>query len=132
METSGTGATSDPRRRVGQRGEDVAAAHLAATGLEVVARNWRQRTGEVRGELDLIALDHARATVVVCEVKTRRGDRYGGPLLAVTPRKQAHIRALTLALLTAAELPYRNVRFDVVGIRLDTTPPEVRHVVAAF
>lgn len=127
-----TPRTPDPRRRLGHAGEDLAASTLAAAGLEVVARNWRQTTGEVRGELDLIALDHARATVVVCEVKTRRGERYGGPLTAVTPRKQARIRALTVALLRTGELPYRTVRFDVVGVRTDTTPPTVQHVPAAF
>lgn len=132
MDTSPAPSDPDLRAATGARGEDLAARHLEEAGLEVVARNWRQTTGEVRGELDLVALDHDRATVVVCEVKTRRGDRYGGPLVAVTPRKQAHIRALTVAILAAAELPYRNVRFDVVGIRLDTRPPEVQHVVGAF
>ncbi|MBW3659634.1 MAG: YraN family protein, partial [Actinobacteria bacterium] len=89
-------------------------------------------TGEVRGELDVIALDHATATVVVCEVKARSSDRFGGPLVAVTPRKQAQIRALTVAFLRGGELPYRTVRFDVIGVRLETMPPQVQHVVAAF
>ncbi|MBW3659489.1 MAG: YraN family protein, partial [Actinobacteria bacterium] len=61
MDTSRTPSELDRRARIGARGEDVAAAHLADLGLEVVARNWRQRTGEVRGELDVIALDHATA-----------------------------------------------------------------------
>ncbi|MBW3621020.1 MAG: YraN family protein [Actinobacteria bacterium] len=132
MDTSRTPSTAAARTSVGARGEDVAAAYLVAQGLEVVARNWRQTTGEVRGELDLVALDHGTATVVVCEVKTRRSDRFGGPLAAVTPRKQAQIRALTVAFLRAGELPYRTVRFDVVGIRLDAVPPLVKHVAAAF
>lgn len=120
------------RGAVGRRGEDLAAEHLTAQGLDVVARNWRLATGELRGELDLVALDHAAGLVVVCEVKTRRGDGYGGPLAAVTPRKQARIRALTVALLTVAELPYRTVRFDVVGVWLTSGHPRVRHVVRAF
>lgn len=132
MDTSSTPPSVDPRTGVGARGEDIAAAYLAAEGLEIVARNWRQSTGEVRGELDLVALDHATATVVVCEVKTRRSDRFGGPLAAVTPRKQAQIRAITVAFLRAGELPYRTVRFDVVGVRLDAVPPRIEHVRAAF
>lgn len=132
MDTPRTPPSADRRAAVGAHGEDIAARHLTAAGLEVVARNWRQATGEVRGELDIIALDHATATVVVCEVKTRRGDRFGGPLAAVTPRKQSQIRTLAVAFLRAGELPYRTVRFDVVGVRLDVSPPRVQHVVAAF
>lgn len=122
----------DDRSAVGARGEELAAAHLRDEGLEVVARNWRWASGDLRGELDLVALDHARGTVVVCEVKTRRGDAFGGPLAAVTPRKQAKIRALTVALLTGGDLPYRTVRFDVVGVWLQGPAPRIEHLVAAF
>lgn len=122
----------NPRTTLGARGEQLAAAHLAETGLEVVARNWRLTSGELRGELDLVALDHTTGTVVVCEVKTRRGEGYGGALAAVTPRKQARIRSLTVALLTSAQLPYRRVRFDVVAVRLTGGRPRIQHLVAAF
>lgn len=104
---------------LGPFGERLAVAHLTGDdGLEVVACNWRLRTGQVRGELDVVALDHQRRTVVVAEVKARRSDRHGGPLVAVTPRKQAKIRSLTAAMLRAGDLPYRRVRFDVVGVWL--------------
>ncbi len=121
-----------PRAALGARGEELAAAYLTELGLEVVGRNWRLRAGELRGELDLVALDHREGLVVVCEVKTRRGDGFGGPLAAVTAAKQAKIRSLTLALLPTAELPYRTVRFDVVGVRLDGPSPRIDHVVRAF
>lgn len=103
---------------LGPEGERLAVAHLTADGLEVVLRNWRLSTGEVRGELDAVALDHAARTVVVTEVKARRSDRHGGPLAAVTPRKQSRIRSLTAAMLRGVDLPYRRVRFDVVGVWL--------------
>ncbi len=104
---------------LGPEGERLAVAHMSGDdGLEVVLRNWRLRTGEVRGELDVVALDHAARTVVVAEVKARRSDRHGGPLAAVTPRKQAKIRSLTAAMLREVDLPYRRVRFDVIGVWL--------------
>ena len=104
---------------LGPLGEDLAVAHLTADdALEVVARNWRVGSGAVRGELDVVALDHARSTVVVAEVKARRSDRHGGPLAAVTPRKQARIRSLTALFLREAALPYRRVRLDVVAVWL--------------
>lgn len=119
-------------QRTGAIGEDLAARHLAAQGLEVVARNWRVARGDLRGELDLVALDHDARTVVVVEVKTRRGDGFGGALAAVTPRKQARIRRLAVAFLVDAQLPYRQVRLDVVAVRLDRDPPTIDHVVGAF
>ena len=71
------------RRRLGDLGESLAAAHLEEDGLEVVARNWRLRAGELRGELDLVAVDRAGGLVVVCEVKTRRdAHRFDGALVA--------------------------------------------------
>lgn len=120
------------RQRTGAVGEDLAARHLAGQGLEVVARNWRIARGDLRGELDLVALDHDARTVVVVEVKTRRGDGFGGALAAVTPRKQARIRRLAVAFLLDARLPYRQVRLDVVAVRLDHDPPTIDHVAGAF
>lgn len=101
--------------------------------MVVVARNWRLAAGELRGELDLVALQRDGSVLVVCEVKTRRSDRFGGPLVAVTPRKQARIRALAAAFLRETVIPHRSVRFDVIGIRLRRGgPPQVSHVERAF
>lgn len=121
-DTAGTGAT----------GEQLACELLTARGLEVVARNWRVADGDLRGELDVVALDHDAHVVVVVEVKARRGGGFGGPVAAVTPRKQARLRRLAVAFLVAADLPYRQVRFDVVGVRLDHAPPSLEHVREAF
>jgi putative endonuclease len=121
------------RTGLGQLGEDLAARHLALDdGLEVIARNWRLATGELRGELDVVALDHARACVVVCEVKTRRdAERFGGALSAVPPRKRAKVRALTGAFLREAALPYGRIRLDVVAVDLGRCPV-LHHVQAAL
>lgn len=120
------------RTRTGAVGEQLACDLLTHLGLEVVARNWRISAGELRGELDVVALDHDTRTVVMIEVKTRRGGGFGGPLAAVTPRKQAKIRRLAVAFLMAADLPYHQVRFDVVAVRLDHDPPHLDHIVEAF
>jgi putative endonuclease len=126
-----------PRRSddpLGIVGERLAVAHLVDDdGLDVSQRNWRVRTGEVRGELDVVALDHVAGLVVIVEVKARRSDAQGGPLAAVTPRKQQRIRALTGRLLAESELPYRRVRFDVVGLWLPRGQAgRLEHVQGAF
>lgn len=117
---------------VGSHGEDLAVAHLQARGLEVVARNWRIAAGDLRGELDVVALDHSAGLVVIVEVKTRSGRGYGGALAAVTPRKQRRLRRLAAAFLVDARLPYRQVRFDVIGITLDRREPDLVHVEGAL
>jgi putative endonuclease len=113
-----------PRRPTGELGEALAARHLEHDdGLEVVARNWRLRAGELRGELDVVAVDHARTLVVVVEVKARRdAGRFGGAISAVPPRKARQVRALTAAFLRDAALPYRRVRLDVVAVDLGPRP----------
>lgn len=124
----------DPRTPIGERGEDLAVVHLVEDDrLEVVQRNWRLPTGELRGELDVVALDHDRRLVVVVEVKARRGNSHGGPLAAVTPRKQAQVRRLVGAYLPGADLPYRRVRLDVVALWLpDRGPRRLEHLEGAF
>lgn len=111
-------------RAIGRLGEDLAAHHLRADDrLEIVARNWRLTAGDLRGELDLVAVDRDRGTVVICEVKTRRdADRFGGALQAVSPRKRAKLRALAGAFLRQSNLGLPHARLDLVAIDLGQTP----------
>ena len=57
-------------------------------GYQVIERNWRCR----EGELDLV-LERGRV-VVFCEVKTRRSDRFGAPVEAITHKKRRRLRVL--------------------------------------
>ena len=70
------------RRRLGQRGEQLAAERLAAMGYEIVERNYRCKAGEI----DLVARQGGGWVFV--EVRTRRGDRFGTPEESVTARKR--------------------------------------------
>lgn len=104
---------SDPRRVVGQQGEDAAAAWYEAAGYEILDRNWRVR----EGELDLVVAD--AGTVVFCEVKTRRGDAFGLPAEAVTARKQQRLRVLARQWLSAHAPSSALLRFDVAAVLPD-------------
>jgi putative endonuclease len=114
------------RRAVGDAGEEAVAEWYRARGYEVVARNWRVRSGEV----DLIV--RRGATVVFCEVKTRRGDRYGLPVEAVTRAKQARIRAVAAQWLRAAAARAPEVRFDVASVRPNGRGWDVEVIAGAF
>ncbi|HEX7329785.1 MAG TPA: YraN family protein [Casimicrobiaceae bacterium] len=76
------------RASAGARAEALAADHLRARGLAIVARNYRTRFGEI----DLVARDGA--VVVFVEVRMRRSASFGGPLASIT---QAKRRRLALA-----------------------------------
>jgi putative endonuclease len=54
--------------------------------------------------------------VVFCEVKTRRGDGFGGGHEAVTWRKRGKLRQLGEAFLLAHRLVPAAVRFDVASV----------------
>lgn len=109
-------------------GERAAELVYVRRGYRVLARNWRCRTGE----LDLVL---ARGpTLVICEVKTRRGSRFGAGWEAVDARKQAKLRAVARAFLVATGLRPREVRFDVasVAVRGAAGPTDVELFEDAF
>ena len=112
---------------LGRRGEDTAVEYLGRGGRVVLSRNWRCR----HGELDVVATD--RDLLVVCEVKTRSGTRFGEPAEAVTGRKAATIRRVTGAWLAVHRVGWCDVRFDVVAVLMEPgRPPTLQHYESAF
>lgn len=109
---------------LGRAGEVLAAGHLRRDHrLEIIARNWRVVDGPLRGELDLVAVDRPRGSLVVCEVKTRRNAaRFGGAVAAVDPRKHQRLRALTAAFLRDQPARYASVRLDLIAIDVGRSP----------
>lgn len=95
---------------LGRQGEQAAVEFLQAAGFRVLDRNWRC----AEGELDIVAAH--RRSLVVCEVKTRSGTRYGSPLEAITRQKQRRLRRLAISWLVAHGVQFDQVRIDVIGI----------------
>ena len=100
------------RQKLGRRGEQLAAQALAARGITIVARNWRCAAGEI----DIVARDGD--TLVVVEVRTRRGEAYGTPEESMIPRKRAKLVELgeTYVQETDWDGPWR---IDVVAVQLN-------------
>lgn len=118
---------TEKSKRLGERGEDAAAAYLDRSGLTVVERNWRCPSGEI----DIVALDGE--VLVLCEVKTRKGVGKGTPEEAITPAKQKRYKRLAAAYLQAEELESVEVRFDVITLLvLAEDRALLRHHRAAF
>jgi len=103
----------NPKDALGRQGEQLAAEYLARAGLQVIDRNWR--CGD--GEIDIVAVQGR--TLVVCEVKTRSGGRFGTPLESVSRAKLLRLRRLAIRWIVAHSVLYDEVRVDVVGVLRD-------------
>lgn len=104
---------SDARKKLGAWGEDMAAHTLEAKGYEILDRNWRCN----RGEIDLVA--QAGQTVVIVEVKTRRGRAMGAPEAGLTPYKSNKLMQLGEIYVQENDLTEMNWRIDLVAVELD-------------
>jgi putative endonuclease len=96
-------------KTTGDRGEEIASAHLASLGMRIVKRNLRGPGGEI----DIVALDGE--TFVFVEVKLRMTASYGSALGAVDARKRRRIRAVAADFLQFYA-PEATARFDVLTI----------------
>jgi putative endonuclease len=101
---------SQARRQRGIAGEDVAAAWYLSEGYEIVARNWRCRTGE----LDLIV--RRGPVFVFCEVKSRKTAAFGAPQEAVTHEKRQRVRHLAARWIEDSKVRPAEIRFDVAAV----------------
>jgi putative endonuclease len=124
------------RQTLGRDAEELVARRLKRSGWTIVARNVR--VPDVRGEIDLVAVDGA--ALVFVEVKARRTGAARGPetpVAAVGIAKRRKIRSLAAAWLRERgyDVPrHRELRFDVIGMRLDAAGRVVdwQHLRAAF
>ena len=111
---------------LGEAGERVAARWLRRRGWAIAA--WRFRSGH--RDIDLVA---RRGDVVAfVEVKTRRGERFGGPVGAVGWRKQRELVRSATVWLDRHGAPGDAYRFDVIGVIIEGDRVRLRHVENAF
>ena len=118
---------TDPRRALGDRGEQEAADFLSRCGMRILERKFRCRGGEV----DLIARDGT--DLVFVEVKTRTSGQFGEGSEAVTASKRRRILRAASLYLSARDSLSHPCRFDVVSVRLDPSGgPHLEHLRDAF
>ena len=125
--------SSDPRRSLGNRAEQICANELIRRGWRILDRNWRIRLGEI----DIVAMDEG--TLVVVEVKAHTAGNLSGPVrpaLAVGPQKRRRLRRLASAWLVSRRQgrQFDELRFDVVGITFgrDGSLDSCEHLENAF
>lgn len=112
---------------LGDRGEDLAAAHLQRAGWTLLHRNFRMG----RKEIDLVA--RRGEVVAFVEVKTRGGLGYGHPLEAITWRKRREIQQVAGAWIDQHGRPGDTYRFDAVAVLVRAGgEPDVQHLEDAW
>ncbi|HWG55014.1 MAG TPA: YraN family protein [Gaiellaceae bacterium] len=102
----------DARTRRGAAEEARVARHYLARGYRVVGRNvWA-----AGNEIDLIV--RRGRSLVFCEVKAKRGDRFGDPLAMVDEEKVRRlVRAAEAWLARHPDALDLDARFEVAAVR---------------
>lgn len=113
------------RRRLGIRGENIAASYLQKKGLRIVERNYRCRLGEI----DIIARDGG--CLVFVEVRTKSTRAFGLPQESITATKVRKLRRLAQYYLVQRSMGELNVRFDVVAVNC-VGNMQITHIENAF
>ena len=113
---------------IGSYGEDLAIDYLKNKGYTIVARNFRNRNGEI----DLICkyLD----IIIFIEVKSRYSYHFGLPRESVTYFKQKKIIYISKYFLYKYKLLNYNCRFDVIEIYFNKNNNSyfIEHIKDAF
>lgn len=98
---------------LGRLGEQVASEYLLQAGFRILDRNWRC----AEGEIDIVAVE--RQVLVICEVKTRSGARFGDPLEAISRVKRNRLRRLAIRWVVAHGVLFDEIRIDALGLLRD-------------
>ena len=114
-------------RTAGARYEDIAVAHIARSGLRLLARNFNCR----HGELDLVMREGD--VIVFAEVRYRRADGFGGAAASVGAAKRRRLIAAAQLFLQANPAYARlGCRFDVLALAGDPAHPSIEWLRDAF
>jgi len=98
-------------KTTGDKAEDIACKHLTKNKINIIERNFKNRSGEI----DIIALD--KDTLLFVEVKYRKSDSHGQPYENVTAQKQHKIiQTAEYYLQKNPRLSHNDCRFDVISI----------------
>ncbi len=98
-----------PHFELGKLGEEIAREYLEKKGYRIIEQNCNLptgRQGSKYGEIDLVVLD--KDVLVFVEVKTRKGELFGGPEASLNRNK---IRRLIRSAQAYLTFRGKNIRF---------------------
>ena len=119
-------AWTDPRHRLGVRGERVALEYLIACGWDIEAHRFRLG----RHDVDLVA--RRGSLVAFVEVKTRRGSAFGETVESVGSGKRRILARVAECWRARYGRRGDVYRFDLIGLRPGPAGLVVEHVADAW
>jgi len=109
---------------IGKYGENLAKEYLIKKGYKIVEMNYKYSR---YGEIDIIALDKNELCFV--EVKTRRNNKFGTPMEAITKEKLMKIfSCIKNYTIENKNLKYSKCRIDAISIELTNEMPKITHI----
>ena len=113
-------------QELGQFAEDKAADYVISIGWKVIARNVKINLDNVRGEIDIAAIDD-KGELVIVEVRCRTLGKIQSPLDSIGARK---LRSLIKSSMVFIDnLGWENFwRIDIIGITLNNDDWTLEHV----
>lgn len=115
---------------IGKKGEAIAAEWLEQNGYSILARNWRNRTGEI----DIIAQEDG--CIVFVEVKTLPHTNIEDLDIIINKKKRTKIcQTAKHFLVNNRKYNTMYIRFDVIILQSNpflTQPPKIVHLKDAF
>jgi putative endonuclease len=111
------------KRQFGDMGEKAAAKYLKNKGYEILGFNFKNNSGRMLGEIDIIAKD--KEEIVFAEVKTRGMEKYGDTLA-----KLHKMDKIAQVYLRRHKLENAAYRFDALSVWLDLAQKtaKIKHI----
>lgn len=108
---------------IGKYGEKLAAEFLVKKGYKIIETNYKYSR---YGEIDIIAADKGELCFI--EVKTRRNNRFGGPMEAITKDKLLKIYSCIKNYTSKTNLKFKRARIDAISVELNEDGPKIVHI----
>ena len=118
----------DSRKKLGEKGEKLAAKFLKRKGYKIIQLNYRCKLGEI----DIIAQQDR--TLIFAEVRTKQTEKFGPPQYSVSAAKRKQISKAALCYIKEKRLTEQSCRFDVIAITFskESRRPMIEHIENAF
>jgi putative endonuclease len=120
------------KRSFGDIGEKAAAKYLKNKGYEIIEKNYKNTTGRMLGEIDIIAKDND--AIVFVEVKTREMQKYKdtSPEENISYLKLKRMARIGDIYLRQKGLNNASFRFDAISIWLDIEhkKAKIKHILS--
>lgn len=113
---------SGKKQRLGRAGEDWAADYLQRNGFKPLARNFRNRWGEI----DMVAVKKGEYYFV--EVKTRRDDRFGEPIASLPWFRIERLRKMAALYAVQKKLMDKHLHLSLLGVDLSQGEPQITFI----